>query len=197
VAARTRAVTRLPARRRHPAALLLAAVLMALGALWAGPAPAFACSCAAASDDQYAVNAAAIFTGTLVENQVDEPAQTRTLTFAVDRVFKGQVTATQVVTSQASGASCGVELSGPGPFLVFAQAGPTGLTADLCGGTRSGSAPVGLGVGDQPQPDPARPATGQPDGEPRSGMWIPLVGFILALTAAAVVGLSLVRPRSS
>ena len=46
-------------------------------------------------------------------------------------------------------------------------------------------------------PDPARPTTDRPDGEPRSGMWIPLVGFILALTAAAVVGLSLVRPRSS
>ena len=104
-------MTRLPARRRHPAALLLAAVLLALGALWASPAPASACSCAPASDDEYAANAAAIFTGTLVENQVDEPAQTRTLTFTVDRVFKGQVTATQVVTSHASGASCGVELT--------------------------------------------------------------------------------------
>jgi hypothetical protein len=189
-------VTLLPARPRHAAALLLAAVLLALSTLWASPAPAYACSCRPASDDQFAAQAAAIFTGTLVENRVDEPAQRRTLTFAVDRVFKGQVTATQVVTSHASGASCGVEITGPGPFLVFAQAEPTGLTADLCGGTRSGPAPASLGVGQQPQPDPAAPSAGRQDAEPRSGMWIPLVGFILALTAAAVVGLSLVRPRS-
>lgn len=190
-------MTVLTSRPRHAAALLLVAVLLALSALWASPAPAYACSCAATSDDQHAADAAAIFTGTLVENRVDEPAQTRTLTFAVDRVFKGQVTATQVVTSHASGASCGVEITGPGPFLVFAQAGPTGLTADLCGGTRSGPAPASLGAGQQPLPDPAGPSTGPADAEqPRSGMWIPLVGFILALTAAAVVGLSLVRPRS-
>ncbi len=181
----------------HPAALLLAAVLLVLSALWASPAPAYACSCAPASDARYAADAAAIFTGRLVEDQVDQSAQTRTLTFAVDRVYKGQVTATQVVTSHASGASCGVEITGPGPFLVFAQAEPTGLTADLCGGTRDGSAPAGLGAGQAPLPDPASPSAERPDGEnPRAGTWVPLVGFILALTAAAVVGLSLIRPRS-
>jgi hypothetical protein len=101
-----------------------------------------------------------------------------------------------VVTSQASGASCGVEITGPGPFVVFAQEAPTGLTADLCGGTRDGSAPAGLGVGQAPLPDPASPSAEPPDGEnPRAGTWVPLVGFILALTAAAVVGLSLIRPR--
>jgi len=196
-------VTALRSRSRHPAALLLVGVLLALSAWWASPAPAYACSCASASDAQHTADAAAIFTGTVVADQVDEPGRVRTVTFAVDRVFKGQVTATQVVTSAASGASCGVELTGPGPFVVFARAEPTGLTADLCGGTRSGSAPAGLGTGQAPlpnpaaRPDPASPAAVPPDAEnPRAGTWVPLVGFILALTAAAVVGLSLVRPRS-
>ena len=129
---------------------------------------------------------------------MDEPAQTRTLTFAVDRVFKGRVTATQVVTSHASGASCGVELQRtravPGLRPGRADRAHRGASAAA---PAEGPAPASLGVGDQPLPDPARPTTGRPDGEPRSGMWIPLVGFILALTAAAVVGLSLVRPRSS
>jgi hypothetical protein len=188
-------VTALP-RPRHAAALLLAAALLAPSALWASSTPAYACSCAAASDDRYAADAAAIFTGTLVEDRVDEPAQTRTLTFAVDRVYKGQATATQVVTSRASGGSCPVEITGSGPFLVFAQAEPTGLTVDLCGGTRSGSAPASLGAGRVPLPNPASPSAGPATEEdPRNGRWVPLVAFILALTAAAVVGLSLVRRR--
>jgi hypothetical protein len=196
-------VTTLRSRPRHTAALLLAGVLLALSSWWAGPAPAYACSCASATDAQHVAEAAAIFTGTLVADQVDQRNQTRSLTFAVARVFKGQVTATQVVTSASSGGSCGVQLTGPGPFVVFAQAEPTGLTADLCGGTRSGSAPAGLGPGQAPLPNPAArpdsasPSAAPPDAEnPRAGSWVPLVGFILALTAAAVVGLSLVRPRS-
>ena len=171
------------------AALLLAALLLALAALWATPAPAYACSCAGASDDEHAANAEAIFTGTMTEDRVDEGEQTRTLIFTVDRVFKGQATTTQVVTTHASGASCGLEISGPGPFLVFADQEQSGLTANLCGGTRTGSAPAGMGAGQAPLPDAA------PDA--RMGMWVPLVGMILAATAAAMVGLSLVRGRSA
>jgi hypothetical protein len=60
----------------------------------------------------------------------------------VDRVYKGQATSTQVVTTHSSGASCGLEISGPGPFLVFADQEQSGLTANLCGGTRAGAAPA-------------------------------------------------------
>lgn len=170
-------------------ALLLAAVLLALTALWATSAPAYACSCRSASDDQHAANAEAIFTGTITDDRVDDGEQTRTLVFTVDRVFKGQATATQVVTTHSSAASCGLEISGPGPFLVFADQEQSGLTANLCGGTRTGSALASMGSGEAPLPNSA------PD--PRRGMWVPLVGLILATTAAAIVGLSLVRRRPS
>jgi hypothetical protein len=182
-------VTALRQEPLRAAALVLAAVLLALSALWATPAPAYACSCAGASDDQLAANADVIFTGTVTDDQVDEGEQTRTLTFTVDRVFKGQATATQVVTTHASGASCGLEISGPGPFLVFADQEQSGLTANLCGGTRAGSAPAGMGAGQAPLVDAA------PDKQ--MGRWVPLVGMILAAAAATVVGLSLVRGRSA
>lgn len=178
--------------RRDPVrgvAVILATVLLALAALWATPAPAYACSCATASENEHAANAEVIFTGTIANDELDQGQQTRRLTFAVDRVFKGEATATQVITTSASGASCGLEISGPGPFLVFADSEQSGLTANLCGGTRAGSAPAAMGAGATPAPNSA------PDA--RAGMWVPLVGLILAVTAAAIVGLSLVRGQSA
>ena len=65
-------------------------------------------------------------------------------TFTVSRVFKGDVTATQVVVSEVSGASCGLEIPRRGEFLVFAETAPARLSpepgagelyAGLCGGT--------------------------------------------------------------
>ena len=44
--------------------------------------------------------------------------------FAVDGVFKGEVHELQGVVSAADGASCGLELSGDGPFVVFATRDP-------------------------------------------------------------------------
>jgi hypothetical protein len=180
-------VTALRREPVRPAALLLAALLLALTALWAIPAPAYACSCAAVSDNEHAANAAVIFTGTITDDRVDEGRQTRTLTFAVDRVFKGQATKTQVVATHASGAGCGLEISGPGPFVVFADQEQSRLTANLCGGTRPGSAPAAMGTGQAPVSNSA------PD--PGEGRWVPLVGLILALSGAAVLGLSFVRQQ--
>jgi hypothetical protein len=170
-------------------ALALAAVLLALTALWATPPPAYACSCAYPSDDPELVRLAeVIFTGTVAADQVDERAQTRTLTFTVNRVYKGTATSTQVVTTHSSGATCGLEISGPGPFLVFADQEQSGLTANLCGGTRAGSVPAGLGSGQTPIAGPEAP----PD-EPRRGAWYPVVGFFVALCGAGVVAYALVR----
>ena len=39
-------------------------------------------------------------------------------TFEVSRVYKDAVGRRQEILTAASGASCGLELSGPGPFLV-------------------------------------------------------------------------------
>jgi hypothetical protein len=184
-------VTAVRRDRLRTAALALAAVLLALTALWATPPPAYACSCAAASEEQQAASADVVFTGTVTADEVDQRTQTRSLTFAVDRIYKGQPTGTQVVTTHSSGASCGLEISGPGPFLVFADQERTGLTANLCGGTRAGAAPASLGPGRTPVAGSA-----SPPGDSRRGMWIPLVAVILALSGGTVVGISLVRRRS-
>ena len=77
-----------------------------------------------------------IFTGTVIENRTR--GQTRTLTFTVDRVFKGTAYATQTVTTARQGPACGLELNRPGPFVVFAsRTGSTrdALEANSCGGT--------------------------------------------------------------
>lgn len=133
-------------------ALLLKALLVvtmaigltpALGVTWAA-----ACSCATASDKANAKNADAVFTGTLLRRdvpaQITSSADLATLTFAVSRVYKGDVAAEQQVTTAVSGASCGLEITGSGPFLVFAgrepatdsRSGSRTLGANLCGGTR-------------------------------------------------------------
>ena len=126
--------------------VLTVAVTPALGVTWAS-----ACSCVGADDVESAGRADAIFAGTLTETAVPKKSGSSmdavTYSFAVSRVYKGDVATTQPVGSVISGASCGLELDGTGPFLVFASAEeeqPT-LRANLCGGTR----PLGAG------PDPA------------------------------------------
>ena len=184
-------VRRRPGLRR--AVLALAAVLVGLTAVWATPVPAYACSCVTDSEPELIRNAGVIFTGTLSQERTF--GDTRTYTLAVDRVYRGQVLARQTVKTPAQGPACGLELSGAGPYLVLGYLQDGVLWANSCGGTRAGAAPASLGAGQPPVPDPASPAA---DGEasPGIGTWLPIVGFSLALTAAAVVGLSLVRRRS-
>ena len=172
-------------------ALALSAVLLALTAAWAAPPSAYACSCGGSPEAELVQRADVIFTGTVVADETNQRRQRRTLTVAVDRVYKGEATATQMVSTHASGASCGLEITGPGPFLIFADREGPGLTADLCGGTRAGAAPASLGPGQAPVADPAGPPE-----DPRRGRWLPLVGFLVAAAGAGVVGLSLVRRRS-
>lgn len=117
---------------------LAVAVTPALGATWAS-----ACSCVGATDAESAERADAIFAGTVTSTTTPKhPASSTgpvTYTFAVSRVYKGEVATSQPVGSVISGASCGLELNGSGPFLVFASAtrdGDPPLEANLCGGTR-------------------------------------------------------------
>ena len=126
--------------------VLTVAVTPALGVTWAS-----ACSCVGADDVESAGRADAVFAGTLTDTvapkQSGSSMDAVTYSFAVSRVYKGDVAMTQPIGSVISGASCGLELDGTGPFLVFAAAeeGETTLQANLCGGTR----PLGSG------PDPA------------------------------------------
>ena len=86
----------------------------------------YACSCRYEPDDpELARIADAIFAG----NRGRRPPlwrDSRTYSFAVDRVYKGQVHATQQVTTHVQGPACGLELNGSGPFLVHAYQDPEG-----------------------------------------------------------------------
>jgi hypothetical protein len=127
-------------------ALVVAALGLATGvAVLLLPAtPASACSCAALTAAQSYDGADVVFSGRLVSREQPVPgsdgswssADPATLTFQVSRVYKGTVAARQQLTTAASGDSCGLEISGAGPFLVFANTAATGgLTSTLCGGT--------------------------------------------------------------
>lgn len=164
---------------------------------------AVACSCAMGTDAQSYDNADAVFTGRLVgESESDgdhSGSDLKRYEFAVDEVYKGVVYTHQTVLSSWSGSSCGLELDGPGPFVVFATKG-TGYPSDpsskflsstLCSGNRpvadGGSLPATIAVGSAPL-DGASPV-------PRGGSWIafdasPVVWAAAGLGGAALIGLA-------
>ncbi len=134
--------------RRIVVTLLLGGVLMAGGLLVAPPASA--CSCVGGTTQEFLDRADAVFTGRLLSRdpeRPDGPASAALHVFAVDTVLKGVVHERQGVVSPQSGASCGLELSGDGPFVVFATRStdlggtPFAVLEDgqyaafLCGGT--------------------------------------------------------------
>lgn len=172
-------------------AALVVPVLMLVGA-----SPAFACSCVPFTQQEYLDRADAVFAGTLVDRQeppwgpVRSSMDPATLTFQVSGVYKGKVYERQEVTTAQSGASCGLEIEGEGPFLVFANLSQTGdgLTAGLCGGTdelaevappsRSAAPPSGAPLaGSSPSmalPDTLWPVVGA------AAMVLGLVGWLVA-----------------
>jgi hypothetical protein len=111
---------------------LLATLLLVLAGWVLAPA-ASACSCTGGTAADHALRADAVFSGRLVDREV--VGGTALHVFAVDTVYAGEVSARQGVLSPASGASCGLELAGEGPFLVFADREDDRLAAGLCGGT--------------------------------------------------------------
>jgi hypothetical protein len=126
------------------ATLAVTVLMSGAGLLVAGPA--MACSCAEATTAQHFAEADAVFTGTLVSRDVDHPdwptsssSDPALHVFAVDEVFAGEVHEMQGVVSAADSASCGLDLTGAGPFVVFASRDadlPDGqYRAGLCGGT--------------------------------------------------------------
>jgi hypothetical protein len=141
----------LRAVRRTAATLLLSVLVLAAGLLVAPPASA--CSCVGGTTQEFLDRADAVFTGRLVSRAeppgpVTSSADPALHVFAVDTVVKGTVHEEQGVVSPVSGATCGLELSGEGPFVVFAtrstDVGGTSFAvlddgqyaAFLCGGTQ-------------------------------------------------------------
>ncbi len=188
--------------RRTTTCLLTGVVLLVTG--WVLPAPASACSCAGEPLAGQVARADAVFTGRLLSREVgggSSSADPALHVFAVDTVWKGSVAAEQGVVSAASGASCGLELSGDGPFLVLAtrsaELDEGQLAADLCGGT----APWEPELADELQAatgsdGSAGPQPGAAGTEPAGGVrvWGLAAG---AVAAGLVAGLVLFRRRAA
>ena len=134
----------------------------------AGGHPVWACSCATFTDEEALGDANVVFTGTLVEI-VTPPGDTWTSTdperfiFDVDQVYKGEAVQTQTIVTARDGASCGLEIQGPGPFLVYATFTDSIVTgavdgefySNLCSGTRAvadAALPARFGTGRAPTP---------------------------------------------
>lgn len=179
-------------------AATLTAVLVL--AVFATSERAAACSCGLLTDDEALGYADAVFIGTLAEiitpgGTSYSSADPERFVFEVDGVFAGEVFARQSVVTARDGASCGLEISGPGPFLVFAVTndGFTGgavegeLYSNLCSGTRElGSSAVPVEWGDASPPI----AGASPIGSSASGiptLWIVAVGGLAATVVAAVL----------
>lgn len=165
---------------------LTVAVTPALGVTWAS-----ACSCVGATDAESAVRADAIFAGTLTDTatprQADRSTDPVTYTFGVSRVYKGEVATSQPVDSVVSGASCGLELEGAGPFLVFATAEEASLKANLCGGTRPLGAGAGPALGAGYQPVAGVPVVAAVDDADSQPALLALGGALGLIAAAAMV----------
>lgn len=193
---------------------LVATVVVALGVTVVsfGAAPsAGACSCAASSDEEAMERADSVFSGTLVEvigpprGELGSSRDPERFVFDVEDVFKGEVTSTQTVVTPRSGASCGLELVGPGPFVVFAfddsqltsGAEEGELYSHLCSGTRAladGALSVDA-VASPPETIDGETTTTSPSGESAASTtddedsaWWPVavaVGMMVALLAAS------------
>ena len=186
--------------------------------------PAAACSCAVMSEAKKAAYADAIFVGTLLDRRIGEPTgavssstDMAVWTFEVSRVYKGTVSRRQEIATAVDGASCGLELSGPGPFLVFArrpndgvakswwgdrQLDPGQYVSHLCLGSRAltdGGEPTFGGPppsspAPAPSPAPARPPYPAPASSPAPAGVAIGAGALVAVGAAAL-GLAALRAR--
>jgi hypothetical protein len=139
---------------RRLAAAAASMSLVAVVSIWSA-APAAACSCVGHDDAEAFENAAVVFRGVLVDVQTPSTGDMYSsmdperFIFDVDRVYKGEANARQTVVTARGGESCGLEIIGSGPFLVFAQtqsvdfasaAVEGDLFSGLCSGTRAATA---------------------------------------------------------
>ena len=197
--------TTLPLTNIRRAVLVGVVLLSALVVLPVRAERAWACSCGGLTDAEAFDRSGAVFIGELTERReptvaLSSEADVR-LVFTVERVFKGEVHATQSVVTAADGSSCGLEISGPGPHLIFGRTrgATTEIEAGLCDGTRAlaaESVPEAFGAGSAPI------GGSSAIGHDRSGLWIAsaagvvLVGLIATLIAVSLwVYRRMRRPR--
>lgn len=160
--------------------------------------PAAACTCIEMTDAEAFDQAPVVFTGELVEVRSLPPAELvssgdpERFIFAVERVYKGTAFGRQSVVTRMDGASCGLEISGSGPFIVFADHDaenpvPEGvdgeLYANLCGGSRAlDAAGVPATFGDGVAPDVGASPIGGPTAptDPSTTVATPATGAVAA-----------------
>jgi hypothetical protein len=185
--------------RRSTTILLAALVLLLAG--WVMAPPASACSCAGGTTADHLDRADTVFTGRLLSREVaggSSSTDPALHVFAVESVWKGSARAEQGVVSASSGASCGLELSGEGPFLVFATRTGSALAAGLCGGTAPWTPDLeadlaALSTTATPHdPEPGAAGTALPGG----GSWSRVLLGAAGLAAAGVATGFLVRRRA-
>jgi hypothetical protein len=176
-------------------AVLAGGLAGALTALAGDARPAAACSCAVQADPDAFGAADVVFVGTLEQiDHADGARAARAFTFGVDEVRKGDAAPRQVVRTPGSGAGCGLELAGRGPFLVFATVRPAGdevelgrgeLYAGLCGGTRSIAVggPLDPSVGAEARP-PNPDLVVEPPGDGSSALDVILRAVLLVVFVA-------------
>lgn len=172
-------------------------------------APAYACDCVTRSEAEHFQSAEAVFAGTLVDRAVSQSGKYLssrdpvTLTFEVSRVYKGDVGAIQDIQTVRDGMSCGIEVEGTGPHLVFAHEDPSrgdNLRAGLCGGGRPlaageelafgpGTAPPGKSTTPEAKAAPAQPL------ESSAPSWLVPVLALAGIGLAAAVGATLLLGR--
>lgn len=194
---------------------LLVAGLLALILVVHPARPASACSCATFTEAQAFARSDAVFAGALVEIRTPEGADYRKperFIFEVDRVYKGEVWARQTVVTAQDGMSCGLEIVGRGPFVVYAETDGGGLVqprrselaSSLCSGTRElseGAVPSTFGAGRDPVAAPVTAAPAEParaDGTNSTSVVTSVAVGAIALVAAVLVAARLWRrPKPS
>ena len=177
--------------------MFLTATTVSVGAFVLGTSERVAaCSCATFTEEEALDASDAAFTGTVVEvitpsGDTYSSADPERFVFDVAEVYKGDVFARQSIVTARDGGSCGLEISGPGPFLVFARetdsvvsgAVDGELYSSLCSGTRplaSDAIPASFGSGSAPR------AGVSPIGD--TGTESSTVQIVLIAGAVAVIG---------
>lgn len=166
--------------------VVAALVLGGVGLL--GVSSAQACSCAGWSEQQSFAAADVAFEATLPGNVAldrEPTSENIAVPFQVSRIFKGELDADQAIRTSGAGASCGLELRGDRPFLIFAIYRDQNLETGLCSGSRTldPDEELAFGLG---RPVTITLATGDDDGlDP--GLLALAAGLGLATTAAGVV----------
>ncbi len=123
-------------RSLRTAPALLLGLLIAAGAVLAVPGTAYACSCVAAGPRQYLEWADAVVWADVVEVSKSTPIGEAHYLLEVDRVYKGEVTRSVQVDSNASGAACGLEgIESDRSYAFFLDGDGSPYSATLCGGT--------------------------------------------------------------